>query len=353
MLSAATFGRGLLLLAVLTSAGWSAEPASDSAPRLPPSRPALSAATPRKLAIRKFGTVEYVNLADVAAELGLKFSWLDRKRKAGLSGSGGKAEIEADTRDILINGLRVFLGEPAMDADGKLFVSRIDFERCLTPRLRPGYGVAPRPAPKVIVLDAGHGGRDNGTSVNEKVYALDVSRRAAKLLEAQGYKVLLTRNEDVFIELKERALLANTSKADVFVSIHFNALPNNNRTSGVEVYTFPPALQHATGWWGSLAKEDRDLETTEEPVNRFDHWNAVLAQQIHRRFIVDLKTFDRGQKLMHLGVLRGLNCPGLLVECGFLTSDQEARKIATPEYRQKLAEAVAEGVQDFAGLLKG
>ncbi len=353
MVSAAFFRRCLIALVAAACGALAAEAASEPAPRLPPSRPSLSAVTPRTLTVRKFGATEYVNLADVATELGLKFSWLERRRKAALVGPSSKAEIEADTRDITVNGLRVFLGDPALDSDGRLFVSRVDFERCLTPRLRPGYGVAPRPTPKVIVLDPGHGGRDTGTSANEKVYALDVARRAGKLLEAQGYRVVLTRDEDVFVELKERALVAKASKADLFVSIHFNALPNNNRTSGVEVYTFPPALQHATGWWGTLGKDDPHLEKSEEPVNRFDHWNALLAQQIHRRFVVDLKSFDRGQKLMHLGVLRGLSCPGMLVECGFLTSEVEVRKIATPGHRQKIAEAIAEGVQDYAGLLKG
>lgn len=354
MLSAADLPRWLLLLAATTAlSALAAEAASDPAPRVPPSRPTITAATPQKLAIRKFGAVEYVDLADVATELGLKFTWVEKRREAALTGASAKATIEADTRDITINGLRVFLGEPALDAGGRLYVSRIDFERCLTPRLRPGYGVAPRSSPKIIVLDPGHGGRDNGTSAHEKTYALDVARRAEKLLEADGYQVVLTREKDVFVELKERALLANTRRADLFVSIHFNALPNNNRTSGVEVYTFPPATHHATGWWGTKGKEDPHLEKTDEPVNRFDHWSAVLAQQIHRRFVVDLKSFDRGQKLMHLGTLRGLACPGLLVECGFLTSEAEARKIATPGYRQKIAEAIAAGVRDYAGLLRG
>lgn len=353
MVPAAFIRRCLLALGVVTLGLQAAETPAEPAPRLPPSRPALSAVTPRKLAVRKFGVTEYVNLADVATELGLKFSWIERRRKAALNGPSSKAEIEADTRDITVNGLRVFLGDPALDADGRLFVSRIDFERCLTPRLRPGYGVTPRSTPKVIVLDPGHGGRDTGTSANEKVYALDVARRAEKLLEAKGYKVVLTRDEDVFVEHKERVLVAAANKADLFVSVHFNALPNNNRTSGVEVYTFPPAMQHATGWWGTVAKEDPHLEKEDEPVNRFDHWSAVLAQQIHRRFVVDLKAFDRGQKLMHLAMLRGLSCPGMLVECGFLTSDVEARKIATPEYRQKIAEAIADGVRDYAALLKG
>ena len=73
-----------------------------------------------------------------------------------------------------------------------------------------------------------------------------------------------------------------------------------------------------------------------------------MAHHVQRRLVTDLKAFDRGKKLAHWGVLRGLNCPGVLIECGFLTSEVEARKIATPQYRQKLAEAIAAGIRDYA-----
>src|SRR5262249_44537324 len=119
-----------------------------------------------------------------------------------------------------------------------------------------------------------------------------------------------------------------------------------------EAYIFPPARQHATDWWGATAKRDSHLETTEMPVNRYDPWNALLAQAVQRRFVVDLKAEDRGRKTMHLGVLRGLNCPGILVECGFLTSKAEAHKIGTTGYRQQIAKAIADGVHDYASTLK-
>lgn len=96
-----------------------------------------------------------------------------------------------------------------------------------------------------------------------------------------------------------------------------------------------------------------DTEDFASPVNQFDHWSSVLAQAVHGRLIRGLKAFDRGAKLAHWGVLRPLQCPGILVECGFLTSEVEARKIATPSYRQQLAEALAGGVRQYAGLLKG
>jgi len=339
--------RIVLLRAFLAFAGLigpPAEAASEAVMRLPPSRPGAEA--PGKLPLRKFGHVDYVRLSDVAGELNLKLSWVERRRKAALAGPSARAELETGTRDIIVNGLRVFLGHPVADASGQLYVSRIDFERCLTPLLRPGQGVAARPPVRTIVLDPGHGGRDTGTSVHEKTYALDVSLRAKQLLEAAGFRVILTREKDEFVEHAQRAALANLNRADVFVSVHFNALANDRRTQGVEVYTFPPRSQNSTNAWSAGQKPN--AEDTASPNNAFDHWNVVLAQALHRELVNGLKSPDRGKKLMHLRVLRPLQCPGVLVECGFLTSDAESARIGTPAHRQKIAEAIAAGVRHYA-----
>ena len=326
--------------------------AAEASARTVPSRPdsAAVAAGPAPaapaLATKKIGGIDYVNGADAAARLGFKFAIFDRGRKAAITGPSLRVELERDGREIIVNGLRVFLGEPVLDSRGSLYVSRIDFERALTPLLRPGSGMPVAPAPKIIVLDPGHGGKDNGTSANEKIFALDVARRAKKVLETAGYRVVLTRETDIFLDLPQRGTLANANRADVFASIHFNALPNDAKTSGVEVFTFAPQHQRSTNSWS--AREIDDAEREAAPVNRFDHWSVVLAHAIQRHFVADLKAFDRGKKLAHWGVLRGLNCPGVLIECGFLTSEIEARKIATPQYRQKIAEALAAGLRDYA-----
>jgi N-acetylmuramoyl-L-alanine amidase len=347
-----------LRLSLLAPVGAEAAAGGRSAPTrpgtaAPPQTASAAAASAGSLATRKIAGREYVSASDVASRLGLKWSWVERGRKLTLVGPSAWAELENDTREIKVNGLRVFLGDPIVDAGGQLYVSRIDFERCLTPQLRPGFGTPPQPALKTIVLDPGHGGRDNGTSVNEKTYALDVAKRTKRILETSGYNVVLTRENDSYIDLPERSDIANARRAGLFVSIHFNAVPNDSRTSGVEVFTFAPRLQHAAEWWSAARKDDPHLETQDMPVNRFDHWSVVLAQSLHRRFVVDLKSFDRGKKLAHWGVLRQLNCPGVLIECGFLTSAAEARKIATPEHRQKIAAALAAGIRDYAAAGEG
>lgn len=329
--------------------------AADGA-RAAPSRPGAGAsarATPN-VATKRFNGVECLNLQAAGAQLGLRSAWRDKGRTLLLSGAGTQAEIEGDTRDITVNGLRVFLGHPVVLSRGELWVSRIDFERCLAPLLSPGVGVALPSTPKVIAIDAGHGGRDFGKineqlGINEKTYALDTARRLKKLLEADGYEVVMTRDDDRYLELAERSAIANRAHADLFVSLHFNALDRDRKTTGVEVYTFAPQFQRSTESWMPGKKDDS--QDTPEPGNAFDYWNSLFAQSLHRTFVADLKASDRGKKLMHLGVLRSLRCPGALVECGFLSSDAEARKIATAAYRQQIAEALRDGVRDYTSLV--
>jgi N-acetylmuramoyl-L-alanine amidase len=338
---------GLALLAPGLLAG--AEPPA----RATPSRPGAAAETApaARLPIRRIGRVEHVALPDAARALGLSFVATEQGRRATLKGPGITASFEAESREATLNGLRLFLGEPVALAGGVLCLSRADFERAVAPVLRPGFGLNPRPAPKVIVLDAGHGGHDPGRvntplKINEKTLTLDVARRARRLLEAEGFKVVLTRESDTFIALPQRAAAANLVQADAFVSIHFNALPQDAKTSGVEVYTFPPRGQRSTNSWSPGTKEDAEHHAS--PVHRADGWSALLAHTLHGRLVGDLKAADRGRKLMHLAVLRPLQAPGVLIECGFLTSDAEARRIATPEYRQQLAVALAAGIRDYA-----
>ena len=332
--------------------------ASEPGGRAAPSRPgAGSTPLPSPLAVpsagsgtRKFGSSDYLSVVDAAARLGLRAGAGERGRKASLVGNGTRADLEKDSREVTANGLRVFLGEPVLEFGGQLYVSRIDFERALAPLLKPGFGVPALAAPKIVVLDPGHGGKDNGTSANEKTFALDVARRVKRILETAGHQVVLTRDADVFLDLPQRSAVAVTHGAQLFASIHFNALPNDAKTSGVEIFTFAPQNQRSTNSWGP--REGGDAEREAAPVNRFDHWSSLLAHSLQRRFVDDLKTFDRGKKIAHWGVLRGLTCPGVLVECGFLTSREEARKIATGAYRQKIAEAIAAGIREYAAAVE-
>lgn len=349
--------------------------AADTLPRVAPSRPGAPppavapAPAPAPTATRSTGGATakksaanaYLGLSSVAQHLGLKLTLADHDRKAVLWGPGARAEFEADTRDITVNGLRVFLGEPVTMVGHELRIGRIDFERCLAPMLRPGYAVEAPHAPKIIVLDPGHGGGDAGTDnkklgLYEKILTLDVALRLEKLLAADGYTVVLTRTTDKQfsaekkVDLPMRAEIANRAHADLFISIHFNSAPINTR--GTEVYTYAPAAQHSTAWWSELKKDEHDLESDPAPVNRFDHWSVVFAQAIHGELLRNLQTEDRGKKIAHWAVLKPLDCPGVLVEPAILSNDGEAKRVAEPEFRQKIAAALAAGVREYAATVE-
>ncbi|MGD1031038.1 MAG: N-acetylmuramoyl-L-alanine amidase [Opitutaceae bacterium] len=301
----------------------------------------------------------YVSAVDAAARLGLRLSWTNRGTVGGRPGlvlfdADHRVVLTADSRETQVDGLRVFLGEPVLVRGGRFYVSLLDYDRHLTPEIRPEL-CGPAPAHvRVIAIDPGHGGSDNGyenprLGLKEKVYTLDVALELRKLLEAAGYRVILTRTSDKYVELPMRAEIANTQGADLFVSLHFNAsAPGDTRTRGTEVFTFTLASQRSDESW-SDRKDDR--ETAPSPVNRFDAWSQVLAERIHREVLRSLHTEDRGQKTKHLGALRGLNCPAILIESAFLSNDAEGALVATPAFRRQLAEALLAGIRDYTAEL--
>jgi len=298
---------------------------------------------------REEGT-EYIGLEQAARSLGLSTRPSKRGYKMILADQSNKVEVEAEKREALVNGFRVFLGLPVMLRNGQLYIGRIDWQRSLIPLLRADLCGPRPPYPKVIAVDAGHGGVDHGAEskrlgLREKDCALDVALRLKKLLEAAGWRVVLTRDHDAKIELADRAAIANRAHADLFLSIHFNSLPGDTTTSGTEIFTFTPQFQRSTRSW-SIGEGD-DMENEISAVNRFDQWSAVFARALHAELLTRLKTFDRGKKTGHLGVLRGVNCPAVLVESAFLSNETEAGRIATPGFRQQIAEAILTGIRNY------
>ena len=300
--------------------------------------------------------IDYVALDDGASRLGLRMERSVPPTSLMLKeGAQPIARLAENSRDADIKGLRVFLGDPVIERGGRFYMSRNDYEYRLVPRLRPDLCGDPPRVPKVIAIDPGHGGSDEGTEnrtfhTMEKTYTIDVAERLKKLLTAAGYTVVLTRETDVDVPKPVRSEIANVAKADVFVSIHFNSLYPNTKTTGVEIMLFPPRTQRSANSW-SLGQKN-DAEVAPAPVNSFNAWNTVLAGGLHRRLLDALKTGDRGEKFEHLAVLRGLKCPGVLVESAFLSSDAEAQRLATPAYRDAIAAAVLSGIQDYADVIR-
>jgi N-acetylmuramoyl-L-alanine amidase len=170
---------------------------------------------------------------------------------------------------------------------------------------------------KTIVLDAGHGGFDRGgvpgQRISEKDKTLDVAQRLRRLLQADGYRVIMTRDSDVFVPLPTRVAIANSYRNASFVSIHFNCASRVG-ANGIETYYY-----------------------------RSD--SASLAQSIHRNVVSSAPSENRGIRRRGFYVIRKTAIPSVLVECGFLTNPTEGRLAQTGDYRQRLAEQIARGIR--------
>ena len=151
----------------------------------------------------------------------------------------------------------------------------------------------------------------------------------------------MTRTNDSTLSLAERVALAEREKGDLYLSLHFNSGPGNGDLAGVETYCLAP-----TGMPSSLNRGFGDDTRERHPNNAFDDQNFQLATALHRSVLAASSGVDRSVcRARFLGVLRGQNRPAVLIEGGYLSNPQEARKIATSVYRQSLAEGVAKALE--------
>jgi N-acetylmuramoyl-L-alanine amidase len=261
----------------------------------------------------------------------------------------GKHQIQFTLNDrmAVIDGVNQYLGFPvAVDGD-KLIVSGIDLSKIIEPSLRPELIAGLNPV-DTVVLDPGHGGHDKGAVCifgNEKDFALDLCFRARKLLEAKGLKVVMTRSDDTFIPLEQRPTIANATPRSIFVAVHFNDAPGGSDASGFEIYSITPRGEPSTAD-NTLALHDLSFE----PGNVTDVPSLALSESIYHSLLGNIPQVDRGVKHARFAVIRLAQVPAVLIEGGFVSSSTEARQIATPAYRQQLADAIVTGIEGFKTL---
>jgi N-acetylmuramoyl-L-alanine amidase len=167
-----------------------------------------------------------------------------------------------------------------------------------------------------VVVDAGHGGRDNGAYRKfggaEKIATLDVAKRLSRKLRESDFKIVMTRSSDVFIPLEQRVAIENAQKNSVFVSIHFN----DSRRRGI-----------------------RGFETYYHSANSYD-----LAHRIQSKLMTIPRSANRGVHSANFRVLRLAKYPAVLVECGFLSNRYEGGEARDSDYREALADRIAEAI---------
>ena len=289
----------------------------------------------------KIDNRDYIPLLDVARFYKLN-TFQVTNGLASLSNSTTRFQTQDGSRELYLNGLKFILNYPIEDSGGQLAISRMDLAKVVEPVLRPAK-IRTSP-PRVVVLDAGHGGEDTGARSilgMEKDYALDVVLRARELLVRNGFIVRLSRSADVFVPLETRASFASQQSNAIFVSVHFNFSWGSD-AEGIETYCLAPRGVPATNDpFPSLS----DMFAC--PGNIHDAENIALATAMHASLITRLAAPDRGIKRARFVVLRDNLTPSVLIEGGFLTNARDAVRIASPAYRQLMADAILHGILTY------
>lgn len=289
----------------------------------------------------KYDGRDYVSLANIGV-----FYQLGPLQRTGnqltLRTAGRSLRGEVGSAEFYLNNLKFILSYPVVDIGGHPSISRMDLTKLLEPVMRPSR-IQNSAKVDTIILDPGHGGGDSGATClfgNEKTFALDVALRARDMLRAAGFRVMMTRTTDRFVPLEERAAIASRFPAALFISIHFNS--SGNGATGVETYTLAPRGVP------SMAADGPALSDFVPCTgNARDAENIALACAAHATLVCNSAMFDRGIKRARFVVLRDSATPGVLIEGGFLSNPNDARRISTVLYRQQMAGSIVQAVQNY------
>jgi N-acetylmuramoyl-L-alanine amidase len=307
--------------------------------------PALRAAAVWKTI--KVGHRDYLTVDNIAKFYGLFSSADPAAKRVHLANGKSDLSLLLDSREIMINGVRNWLSFPVIERNGEYLISRVDLAKTLEPQLRPQM-IPDLGKVTTVVLDPGHGGYDKGATCRygyEKNFALDVAKQLRPLLRAEGFKVIMTRENDVFVPLEVRARIANNTKDSIFVSIHFNAADRNPAATGFEIFSLTPIGSPSTADDGlALSFMSRQMGS---PV---DAPSLELSASIYHSLLGHLPEFDRGIKRARFAVLRLTKRPAVLVEGGFLTERGESKLIADRDWRGQLAQAISIGIENYRDL---
>ena len=219
---------------------------------------------------------------------------------------------------------------------------------------------------KVIVIDAGHGGKDPGAvgykGYREKIIVQQIAQKLKKILKMRGYRVYLTRDKDNFVKLSSRTKFANAKNADIFLSIHANAIggKNANKVHGIETYFLSTSRSQRAKKVAALENSadlsDMNFFGKQSFLNTLNSHNIVasnkLAIDLQQGMLSSLaKSYknvkDMGVREGPFWVLVGAQMPSVLVEVGFITHPTEAKRLVNSNYQQKLAQGMADGIERY------
>jgi N-acetylmuramoyl-L-alanine amidase len=291
--------------------------------------------------------VRYVHLRDVAVNYGLTFAYTKNANKisgAVIYDKTRKAVFSASYRDGTVNGVQVYFLYPMLIKNSEPYISEVDFLTCLDPLLR--YKTPVKLGMKTIMVDAGHGGSDPGAingSHKEKVYTLQIAKRLQTQLEKLGFRVIMTRTGDTYPTLQERAALCKKYKPDLYISIHCNS-STSKTPAGIETYRAVPV--------GGTETKGSKVKTEKQSANEFDANSSRLAYEIQKGMLAATGGTDRGTRHQAIYVIGNASCPAVLVEVGYLSNEAEVKKIASPDYQNKIVSGILAGLAGYGSFLR-
>jgi len=221
---------------------------------------------------------------------------------------------------------------------------------------------------KIIVIDAGHGGKDGGAVCKkiqavEKDIVLNLAKYTRNYLKKLGYTVHLTRDSDNFISLGDRTKFVNRKKADLFISIHANSLPKKGKfrkKNGIETYFLSPAKTERAKIV-ALKENYRDLNVMSK-IGKNNYLSSVSREKIKQshRFAIDIQDqviknlrkyyyhiSNGGVKEAPFWVLVGAQMPAVLLEVGYVTGDRDGKRLLDRLYKKRLAKGISLGVEEY------
>ena len=220
---------------------------------------------------------------------------------------------------------------------------------------------------KSIVIDAGHGGKDSGAvgynRYQEKRIVLSVAKRLRNILKKKGYRVYMTRSSDKFVDLKDRTHFANLKQADLFISIHANAVEGKKKKlthQGIETFYLSPARSDRAK--RVAAKENRASLINLDTLSKNTLLNFLNREKIlqSNKLAIDIQGYvlssvrkkyknisDGGVRPAPFWVLVGASMPSVLVEIGYITNPTEANRLVNPFYQEAIAKGLADGIESY------
>ncbi len=290
----------------------------------------------------------YVPLANWARANGLRCSLLKRGDEVVATNRTIRLIFDKDSRMVEVNGTDVALSFPLAADRGTLYIAQLDLNTTIRPLLFPPRFADARRV-TTICLDPGHGGRDTGNHTfwhSEKTYTLALALEFRSQLQKAGFNVILTRSQDTKVELPDRPALANRRGADLFVSLHFNATETGkNEVEGPETYCITPVGASSTNARG----EGSNYGPT--PANRSEQKSLLLAYQMERALVQNLRVPDRGVRRARFAVLRDATMPAILIESGYMTHPDDSKRIYSAVGRSQMAQAMVKGILAYQRLV--